>query len=149
MNILESHWEKIHADKFKDVSWWQEESALWPDLFEYENISLDLSIIYVCSGASFFPPRLHERGFTKLSALDISESALNRLRIEIIKDRYPVNYYHANVLDFDADDTFEVWHDRAVFHFLTDPKDQARYVESVRRKLAPKGFLILDNFPPD
>jgi SAM-dependent methyltransferase len=149
MGILESHWESIHTEKFKDVSWWQNEDALWLDLFENENLSLSASIIDVGSGASLLIDRLHSRGYTDLSVLDISEAALARLRSEVVQGRYEVHYYCANVLHFTADRSFDVWHDRAVFHFLTEPSEQTAYVDSVRRNLKAGGLLIVATFAPD
>jgi SAM-dependent methyltransferase len=140
MDSLESHWENIHAEKFKDVSWWQEQDSLWLDLFESENLPLDAAILDVGSGASLLIDKLHDIGFTDLNVLDISQSALARLRTEVVKDRYPVHYFCANIMNFQSSRRFDVWHDRAVFHFLTDPLDQYKYVESISRNLTPGGF---------
>jgi len=149
MDNFESHWENIHAEKFKNVSWWQDKESLWLDLFQDENLPLDSALLDVGSGASLLIDQLHDIGFTDLSVLDISQSALARLSLEVVKDRYLVHYYCTNVLELRVSRRFDVWHDRAVFHFLTDPADQSKYVESVRRNLNPGGLLIIATFALD
>jgi len=149
MESAQSHWESIHVSKFQDVSWWQEKSQLWLELFDGLGLARHSSIIDIGSGASVLLDVLKEVGFKDLSALDISESALGRIKERLIGKIPEENFYLADVCEFDSGRTFDVWHDRAVFHFFAEPADQVRYRDSVIRNLSPKGFLIIATFAPE
>ena len=149
MEARQKHWQDIHTAKFQDVSWWQDETQLWLDLFDRLKLARHSSIIDIGSGASLLLDVLSGFGFKDLNALDISVAALDRLRARLAVKIPDENFYEADVLEFDSGRTFDVWHDRAVFHFLTNATDQALYRESVLRNLAPKGTLIIATFALD
>jgi SAM-dependent methyltransferase len=149
MEGLQSHWEEIHLAKYQDVSWWQDKSQLWLDVFDGLSLARHSNIIDVGSGASDLLDVLREVGFKDVSALDISAVALDRLKARLERKIPDTNFYVADVCDFESGRTFDVWHDRAVFHFLTEAADQARYCDSVVHNLAAKGYLIIATFAPD
>lgn len=150
----QTHWQGVHTNKYQDVSWWQAPADLWLDLFDYCTVTDSTRIVDVGSGAATLFDVLLERGQIDLVALDISAAAIDRLaaRLRPQLAAHPaahVEFVVGDVLDFAATRPFDIWHDRAVFHFLTDPADQAEYVASVRRNLRRGGQLILATFSPN
>jgi ubiquinone/menaquinone biosynthesis C-methylase UbiE len=145
------HWEKVYSTKATDaVSWFQPHADLSLDLIKSTGVSLQAAIIDVGGGASTLIDDLVAEGFTDLSVLDLSGAALDAAR-----DR--LGAYVDKVCWIEADITqtvlpahrFDIWHDRAVFHFLTDPADRAKYVETVLRSVKPGGHVIVATFAED
>ncbi len=146
MDELSEHWQEVHRSKFEDVSWWQNSEDIWLDLFLDLNLASTAEIIDVGAGASLLIDSLSGEGFANLSALDISDSAIERLRVRTGEISPPVHFYVGNVLNFEANQLFDVWHDRAVFHFLTTESEQTQYLESLLKNLRPDGLFILATF---
>lgn len=144
------YWEAIHEENTaKDVSWYQEipqTSIAW---FDRLAVPRDARVLDVGCGQWGLAPALVERGFTRVSALDVSSAAIRSAQEALGKRAQSVDWIEANVLDLDARAPYDVWHDRAVLHFFVDPSDQERYVASVRRNLAPRGKVVVATFAPD
>lgn len=141
----EDHWESVHTSKqIDEVSWWQEPDAVWADLITDLDTPTDAAIIDIGSGSSLLVDALVAAGFTDVTALDISAAALQRIR-ERLADR--VSYIQADVLEQPPTRQYAVWHDRAVFHFLTATDQQQRYAEVLRQCLT--GTAIVATFAPD
>lgn len=144
-----SHWEEIHGQKFQDVSWWQNQSDLWLDLIDKCQLNKNSSIIDIGAGASLLADALLDRGIKDVNVLDISEDALKRVK-ERLGERLPAeNYYVSDVRKFDSGRKFDLWHDRAVFHFLTSAEDQAQYKESLLKNLNSGGHFVISTFAPN
>ena len=144
-----THWEEIHGQKFQDVSWWQNPSDLWLDLIDKCQLDKSSSTIDVGAGASLLADALLDQGFTDVNILDISEDALKRVK-ERLGNRIPAeNYYVSDVRNFYSGRKFDLWHDRAVFHFLTSAEDQAQYKESLLKNLDSGGYFVISTFAPD
>ena len=105
-------------------------------------------VIDVGGGAASLVDQLIARGFTDLTVLDISQVALTAARARV-GHQAPVSWVHEDVLTWRPRQRFDLWHDRAVFHFLVDPADQQRYLATVRATLAPAGAVIIATFASD
>jgi SAM-dependent methyltransferase len=143
------HWDTIYTTKAAtEVSWYQPEPQVSLDLIEMASPAHG-RIIDVGGGASLLADRLLDASFQKIAVLDISEVALNRAKARMGERAKSVEWIVADVTsDLDLG-TFDVWHDRAVFHFLTDERDRRRYVELASRTLPVGGHLIVGTFALD
>jgi 2-polyprenyl-3-methyl-5-hydroxy-6-metoxy-1,4-benzoquinol methylase len=142
------HWENVHLNKHQDVSWWQDPDDLWLDLFEKAKAKEFASIIDIGAGASLLIDSLLESGYSDVSILDISHSSLSRVRERLGERVRPGNYFVSDVLEFSSERRFDVWHDRAVFHFLTTLETQSAYKKALLDHLSLDGNLILSTFSP-
>lgn len=106
-------------------------------------------IVVVGAGTSALVPQLAAEGTFRLTAVDISSAALAELERQLGPLASRVTYLAADVRTLTLPATADVWHDRATFHFLTTPEDQAAYVARVRANLRPGGHLVLAGFAPD
>lgn len=142
----QAHWQQIHAEKLADVSWWQESKALWFDLVERIGLDKAAPVIDVGGGASLFVDELVSRGFTDVTLLDIAQSAIDRVRARLSD---AIHYECADITHFVTPKKFALWHDRAVFHFLTSPKDQEAYRQTVKKHTESGSWVILSTFADD
>lgn len=142
----ESVWTKAEADA---VSWYQE--APEPCLTMVRELAgVDHHIAVVGAGTSALVLELAKRGYTNVEAVDISATALDRLREALgLASSGPVTLRQADVRTVEFDEPLDLWHDRATFHFLTDPGDRRRYVEQAARAVHPGGHLVMATFGPD
>ncbi len=146
----QSFWEQAHHGKDVDgVSWWQSEPGLSLDLVDRTGISPDEAVIDVGAGWSTLTDHLVERGFTDVSAVDLSTTALQTIRERLGEHGKFVVLKVADILDLDMGRTYAVWHDRAVFHFLTEPDERDDYRASLARHLDPGGWAVVATFGPD
>jgi SAM-dependent methyltransferase len=144
-----SHWESVHSTKPVDgVSWWQPEDELWLDLIDDLHLAPDDLVLDVGSGSSLLVDALLARGHRRLVAVDVSASALERIR-DRVGSQPGVQLIAADVRTLRVEEPVALWHDRAVFHFLTDPADLRAYGESLRAALAPAGHVIVATFAPE
>jgi SAM-dependent methyltransferase len=145
----EAHWEAVHSTKPLDgVSWWQPQDELWLDLFDTFELASDDLILDIGSGSSLLVDALLARGHRRLRAVDVSRAALERIR-ERVGERPGVELIASDVRTLRSPTPVAVWHDRAVFHFLTDPADRQAYTQSLHGALAPGGHVIVATFAPD
>lgn len=145
-----AHWEKIYGDRKPDeVSWFQEKPGASLELIRLARVPKDGRIIDVGGGASRLVDALLDDGFESPSVLDISARALAHARERLGARSAKVNWIEADITAFVPAESYDLWHDRAVFHFLTEESDRNNYVECVRKALKPGGALILAAFSPD
>lgn len=143
------HWEGVYGGKAPDeVSWFQPHAATSLRLIEGCADTL-AHIIDVGGGASVLVDDLLDAGYRNLTVLDLAESALAASRARLGARARPVQWIIADITRADLPAArYDVWHDRAVFHFLTDPADRARYVAQVRKCVKPGGHVIVAAFGP-
>ena len=145
-----SHWDSVYdAKSFTEVSWYQETPAKSLESIAVTGIGRDGAVLDAGGGASLLVDHLLEDGFTDLTVLDISDKALQQTRDRLGAKSSRVNWIVSDILRFTPERQYNLWHDRAVMHFLTDPGDRERYVEVVRNALLDTGFLVLATFGPD
>ncbi len=151
MSGAATHWQKVWTTKQPDeVSWYQDDPALSLDMIAAAGLRKDAAIIDVGGGACLLVDRLLERGYVHVAVLDIAGAALQVAAERLGPLGDDVTWIESGVLDWQpVPGLFDVWHDRAVLHFLTDPADQARYVEVMTRALGPDATVILATFASD
>jgi SAM-dependent methyltransferase len=141
------HWEQVYTSKSSlEVSWYQPEPRLSLELIHRSGIGRDAPIIDVGGGASLLVDRLQADGYMQLAVLDISGAALATARQRLGPKAAGIEWYEADVTQFTAPHAFALWHDRAVFHFLTAAEDRRRYVEVLKRTLTPDGHVVIAAF---
>jgi SAM-dependent methyltransferase len=146
-----THWETIYRTKdVHEVSWFQSEARRSLDLITRICPDRPAPIIDVGAGASVLVDNLLEAGYRDLTVLDLSEAALEISRDRLGADSAKVKWLRADVLRTKLDDgAYAVWHDRAVFHFLTDATDRETYIAQVRRAVRLGGHVLVATFAED
>ncbi|HQW63089.1 MAG TPA: class I SAM-dependent methyltransferase [Pseudomonadota bacterium] len=147
----QSHWEAVYRGKGeRETSWFREH--LDTSLALIDGLALDPAtpVIDVGGGRSTLVDDLLARGYTDLSVLDLSESALAQARERLGAAGATVAWHVADVVDAALPDAhYGLWHDRAVFHFLVDDAARAAYVAQAARSVRPGGYAIIATFAPD
>jgi len=146
----QAHWQNVYQAKGeRDVSWFQESPEISLDLIRATGVGVDASIIDIGGGASRLVDALVAEGYRSVTVLDLSEKALatSRNRLGARADR--VAWIVADVTTWQPAKTYAVWHDRAAFHFLTEPHDRKAYVDCVRKAVRPGGHVIIGTFALD
>jgi SAM-dependent methyltransferase len=147
MPTRKQHWEQVYANKSAfEVSWHQAEPRLSLELIHHSGLGRDAPIIDVGGGTSLLVDRLQAEGYRQLAVLDISGAALGVARQRLGAHAAAIEWYEADVTQFNAPHPFGLWHDRAVFHFLTAADDRQRYVEVLKRTLVSGGHVIIAAF---
>ena len=147
----EKHWDRIYRSKAPtEVSWYQPEARLSLELIHRVAPELDASVLDVGGGASTLADGLLSAGYRDVTVLDVAPAALARAEERLGERAAQVRWIVADVLDAPLPAaSCAVWHDRAVFHFLTDARDRARYVAQVERVVRPGGHVIVASFGPE
>lgn len=146
----QQHWEKVYTTKGDNqLSWFQETPAASLELIELVGAIQSSAIIDIGGGASRLVDSLVSRGYEDMTVLDLSAAALASVRSRIGDKANRVTWIIADVTIWEPSRTYDVWHDRAAFHFLTDPNDQAAYVARLRRALRVGGHAIIGTFALD
>ena len=145
------YWENIHATKGPDdVSWFEPHASRSLALIERIMPDRAATLIDVGAGASTLVDGLLDSGYHNITVLDISSAALDRARRRLGERVASAKWIAADILSVDLPSAaFDVWHDRAVFHFLTSEMDPARYVRQLRFALRPGGYAIIATFAED
>jgi len=143
------HWESVYLNKAADqVGWFQPRAASSLRLIG-DCVDTDAHVIDVGGGASVLVDDLLDAGYRHLTVLDLAESALAVSRARLGAQAASVRWIAADITRAELPPArYDVWHDRAVFHFLTDPADRARYVEQVLKSVKPGGHVIIAAFGP-
>jgi len=143
------HWESIYRTKPEDeLSWHQEEPTLSLRLIR-EVATPESRIIDIGGGSSPLAARLSEQGFRRVTVVDIADAAVRRSRTRARAHARNICWIRADVTKAPRLGRFDVWHDRAVFHFLTDSRDRRAYVDLARRTVPVGGHLVLATFALD
>lgn len=141
------HWEKIYGRKGpQDVSWYQAVPATSLRLMEEYGVKPSDRVIDIGGGDSLLVDHLLARGFTDVTVLDISGTALRKARERLGHQAEHVHWVEADATCFNPGTPFDVWHDRAVFHFLTSDELAEAYLNRMADHLKPGGLLILATF---
>jgi SAM-dependent methyltransferase len=145
------HWEKVYSTKAAtQVSWFQEHAAMSLQLITRQNVPLSAAIIDVGGGASTLVDDLLDAGYRQLTVLELSGAAIATAKSRLGERASLVQWREANVLEESLPShSFDVWHDRAVFHFLTTEKERQAYVAQVLRAVKPGGLVIVATFAED
>jgi len=142
-----AHWQNIYQDKSAlEVSWFQQEPVLSLAFIQDTKIAMHEAIIDVGGGASVLVDYLCKAGFSHLTVLDISENALLSAQQRLGDLANNISWLEADITQFKPPHPFSLWHDRAVFHFLTQPADRQQYVNILKQALRSGGQLVMAAF---
>ena len=141
------HWEHVYASRTDaDLSWTQIDPRLSLSLIA--EVCSTGSVIDVGGGTSLLPGGLLDRGYS-VTVLDISETALNKARERLGPKAGRIHWIQADVTAMGGVGTFDLWHDRAVFHFLTNPGDRAAYVALLKQTVCVGRHAVIATFAPE
>jgi len=142
-----SHWERVYTDKAIDsVSWFQNYPTLSMQLIHATGINKDSAIIDVGGGASMLADTLVNEGYGKVAVLDIAGTALEYAKKRLADKATAVEWFEHDVTTFVPPHPFNLWHDRAVFHFLSDVEVRARYLDVLAKAVPVGGHVIIATF---
>jgi SAM-dependent methyltransferase len=143
------HWDEAYAAHGDEgVSWYQGDAAVSLELIELLGIDRQRAVLDVGGGASRFAEQLVARGFGDLTVLDVSAEAL-AIAQRRAGEGLPITWLNEDLLTWQPVRRYDVWHDRAVLHFLVEAADRDSYVETLRSALTPGGAVVIGTFAPD
>ena len=150
MTDRQSHWENVYATRGeREVSWFEERPTLSLELIRAAGATPRSSVIDVGGGASRLVGALLADGFAAVTILDISEPALSAAKRRLGSKAAGATWIVADITTWEPPEVYDVWHDRAVLHFLTDAADRAAYVARLTKALRPGGHAIIGTFALD
>lgn len=145
-----NHWDRIYAaSPSTGLSWYEREPTTSMRLIDATDVGTSAVVIDLGAGTSVLVDHLVESGYTDVTVLDVSGRALDEVRQRLGAKSDAVTYLRRDVLSWEPDRHYDVWHDRAVFHFLTDPEDRDRYVEVATGAVRPGGWVVIATFADD
>jgi SAM-dependent methyltransferase len=146
---LKSHWTQVYRRAAPhEVSWFEAVPERSLELILATGVAKDAPILDVGGGASTLVDHLLREGFKDLTVLDLAAPALAAARARLGPAAARVEWIEADATAFRPPRPYALWHDRAVFHFLTDPAERERYLEVLRAALTPGGHAVLATFGP-
>jgi SAM-dependent methyltransferase len=149
-NSMQDYWDHVYSTKKQEgVSWFEATPKLSLDLINATGIGPSARVVDVGGGASRLVDFLIARDQRKIAVLDISSSALKAAKARLGELAERVEWIVTDVTLWRPDAQYDIWHDRAAFHFLTDPADQAAYAAVLARAIRPSSFAIIGTFAPD
>jgi SAM-dependent methyltransferase len=147
---LRDHWNRIYATKSStDVSWYERSPITSLRLIQSLVSGSSAAVIDAGGGASSLVDRLLGSGLADLTVVDISERALNQARLRLSDQASAVAFVVADVLTWEPGRRYDIWHDRAVFHFLTYPADRDQYIDTACRAVRDGGVAVIGTFAED
>ena len=149
MSSSRAFWDQVYRERTStNVSWYQGSPAISIRLVTSVS-SRDSSVIDLGGGASYLVDSLAELGYHDLSVLDISDDALSEVRLRRETSGAPVSLLVTDVTDWSPQRQYDVWHDRAVFHFMVSAENREAYLTAMRDAVAPGGHVLLATFAED
>lgn len=144
------HWETIYYTKaLNKVSWYQPTPEISLQLIEDLSISKSAKIIDIGGGDSFLVDNLLALGYQNITVLDISKNAIQRAKKRLGTQAKNVKWIVADAANFNPTEMYDLWHDRAAFHFLTQKLEIENYVKTAKNYITENGFLIIGTFAKD
>ena len=146
----QTHWDRVYTTKAADaVSWYEPHAEVSLRLIRATGIDPAARIINIGAGVSPLAGDLLDRGYKHVAVLDISPAALAEARARLGARAEQITWIEGDVTTAPLPGRFDLWHDRAVLHFLTEPEDRQRYRAALLRGLAPGGHVVIGAFAPD
>jgi SAM-dependent methyltransferase len=141
------HWENVFSTKPQnEVSWFQPYPKTSMELIDLFGLPADANIIDIGGGNSHFVDALLDKGYKNIYVLDISFNAIERAKQRLGHKASKVHWIVSDVTEFIPPVQFDLWHDRAAFHFLTDEENIYKYVSIAEDAISKNGFLVLGTF---
>jgi len=142
-----SHWNNVYQNKTEnEVSWFQQEPSKSIELIDEMNLPIDSEIIDIGAGESRLVDSLLKKGFNKIAILDISLASLEKLKLRLGDSSKHVEFICSDITEFVPIKKYNLWHDRATFHFLTELEQVEKYLKIANESLQVGGFLIISTF---
>jgi SAM-dependent methyltransferase len=142
-----AHWNTVYDTKGEDgVSWYQATPTITLELLDALRVDRGASVIDLGGGASVVVDHLLTREFTDVSVLDVSKVALDNTQARLGPAAARVHWLHRDIFDWTPERRFDLWHDRAVFHFLIEEDERESYLRVLRSGIAPGGRVIVATF---
>jgi 2-polyprenyl-3-methyl-5-hydroxy-6-metoxy-1,4-benzoquinol methylase len=146
----QAHWQRVYKEKGENqVSWFQERPTISLELIEAAGLDRSSAIIEIGGGASRLVDVLGETGYRDLTVLDVSESAVSIAKMRLGERAAMVKWIVADVTQWQPTRSYDLWHDRAAFHFLTDESDRTAYIDRLTKAVRPGGHAIIGTFALD
>lgn len=146
----QAHWQNVYKEKGENqVSWFQERPTISLELIEAAGAKPDSAIIDIGGGASRLIDTLIDKGYRDLTVLDLSESAISIAKIRLGQSAAMVKWIVVDATQWEPPSRYDLWHDRAAFHFLTEASDRTAYIERLKRALRVGGHAIIGTFALD
>lgn len=144
---MKAHWENIYkTKKLEEVSWYQKKPETSLEFILALKLAKNARILDMGGGDSFLADFLLEEGYTNITVADISEKALERARERLGKNAEKIKWVVTDASEFIPSEEFDLWHDRAAFHFLTEKVQINNYLKILKKAVKPGGFVILGTF---
>lgn len=141
------HWDTIYTEKsFDEVSWYQKEPFTSLALINKYGKGTHVKLIDIGAGDSYLATSLLKHGFIDITVVDISEAAINRAKNRMAADADKISWITADITEFENPKKFDLWHDRATFHFLTSDVEIAQYRDLLSNSVNPEGIVIIGTF---
>ncbi len=145
-----NHWERVYQKHAPtELGWYQAYPERSLKLINDTGIGADSRIIDVGAGTSKLSENLLDQGYKKLTVLDISRSSIEKAKSQLGEKSSRINWIEADVTRYSFKVRYDLWHDRAVFHFLTKEEDRKGYVNALKKALKLNGHLIIATFGLD
>ena len=145
--VAHDHWQHIYGAKAEDeVSWFQAHPTASLRLVAATGLGPEARIVDIGGGASRFVDALLDSGYRQVTVLDLAEAALDKAKRRLGPRASAVTWVGADVASFSPSVAFDLWHDRALFHFMTQPEDREAYLATMNRVLRPGGQAIIATF---
>lgn len=150
MSDRKLHWENVYQQKSPhEVSWYQQNPSLSLQLIQHCQLAPDAALIDVGGGASRLADSLINDAYSNVTVLDVSAHALEHAKTRLADKAGTVEWFAEDITGFKPPHRFSLWHDRAVFHFLTSRSDREKYISVLKQALEPGGFVIIMAFAMD
>ncbi|MDP3022419.1 MAG: class I SAM-dependent methyltransferase [Sulfuricurvum sp.] len=146
----QEHWETVYQTKdHTKVGWYQPSCDTLLELIQKIGLSKEVSVIDIGAGASTFVDGLIEYGFKNITLLDLSNEALTITKKRLKDKAHIPNYLVEDITAVSLPQRYDLWHDRAAFHFLLDENEQQSYIQTMCNSLNPQGYAIIGTFAVD
>ena len=144
------HWNEVYTTKTEtELSWHQDDPSVAINLMKKAGLNTGSVVIDIGAGTSRVMERLLDLGMRDLSALDLSESALSAARARLGEREKSVKWIVEDITKWEPTQVYDIWHDRAVFHFLVNPEDRIAYLQRLSQSIVPDGHVIIATFAID
>lgn len=145
-----NHWENVHQNKLpNELSWYEAYPEISLTLIKSTGVEPSGNIIDVGGGTSKLVDILLVHGYERITVLDISASAIKHSKERLKEQAHNVKWIETDITEFKFSEEYDIWHDRAVFHFLTDADDRKKYINTLKQSLKIGGYFIIGTFAID
>jgi SAM-dependent methyltransferase len=144
-----AHWRRVYEERQPErLSWYEPVPERSLEMIERAHLEHDAAILDVGGGASTLAGELLDAGYTDITVADISVSAMDHAKARLGETAKRITWLEADVLHHDFGRVYDLWHDRALFHFMVEAGDREAYVEALKRALKPGGWGLIATFGP-